>query len=135
MTRDNRKANIADELQRGDDAVKAAHALAGLGLHADAVSRAYHAVLHALKALLLSRGLEAKSHAGSIHLFNREFVRTGLLDSSNNRLLSGMQRSRELADYAAGIVFSEEDTASELQQAERFISCAKALLAKESWLS
>ena len=73
------------------------------------MSRAYYGAFHALCALLFSRGLEAKSHGGAIHLFNTEFVRTGLLGSSHNRLLAGVQRSRELADYDAAVTFSKED--------------------------
>ena len=39
MTGDNRRQNIADEVARADQSIRAADALVALGLHADAVSR------------------------------------------------------------------------------------------------
>ncbi len=58
MTGENRKPNIADELARAEQALRAARAL---------------------------------------------------LPSSHNRLLAGIQRSRELADYDAAVEFSDVD--------------------------
>ena len=93
MTDENRKRNVAGELARAEQALQAARALLDLGLHADSVSRAYYGAFPCLGALLFSRGLEAKTHAGAIHLFNTEFVHAGLFASSYNRLLAGIQRS------------------------------------------
>lgn len=134
MTDENRKRNVADELARAGQALQAARALVDLGLHADAISRAYYAAFHALCALLFSRGLEAKTHAGAIHLFNTEFVRPGVFASSHNRLLAGIQRSRELADYDAAVRFSRADAEGCLNDAEAFHSEAVALLRSESWI-
>lgn len=133
MTDDNRKANIKDELSRAEAAFRAAEALIPLGLHADSVSRAYYAVFHLLRALAFARGIEARTHAGVIHVFNTEFVRPGVFPSSNNRVLSGLQRSRELADYDAAVIFSEDDARAELADAKTFADAARAWLASEGW--
>jgi uncharacterized protein (UPF0332 family) len=135
VTGENRRRNIADELARADQAVRAAGALLGLGLHADAISRAYYGAFHSLRALLLSRGLEAKTHGGAIHLFNTEFVRPGLFASSHNRVLAGIQRSRELADYDAAVSFSREDAEDCLRDAEAFRGEALTLLQRENWIA
>jgi uncharacterized protein (UPF0332 family) len=134
VTNDNRRRNIADEVARAEEARKAARALVALGLHADAVSRAYYSVFHFVRAVLLTRGVEPKSHAGAIHLWNTEIVRAGLAPSSYNRLLAGLQRARELADYDAAVTFSAEDAAAELADADRFATDALALLRKDGWL-
>lgn len=133
MTDENRKRNIGDELARAEQALQAARALVDLRLHADAVSRAYYGAFHALRALLVSRGLEPKTHTGAIHLFNTEFVRAGLVASSHNRLLAGIQRSRELADYDAAVTFSKEDAEGCLREAEAFRDDVLALLRGENW--
>jgi uncharacterized protein (UPF0332 family) len=88
VTDEDRRRNIADELARAAQAFQAARALTGLQLHADSVSRAYYGAFRCLRALLLSRGIEAKTHAGAIHVFNTEFIRAGLFASSHNRLLA-----------------------------------------------
>jgi uncharacterized protein (UPF0332 family) len=134
VTGENRRRNVADEVARADEALRAARALVGLGLRADAVSRAYYAVFHLVRALLLTRGVEPRTHAGAIHLWNTEFVRNGLVPASYNRLLAGLQRARELADYDAAVTFSEEDAAAELSDAERFAADALALLRKDGWV-
>lgn len=135
MTEDNRRRNIADELARAERAVQAAEALWKLDLHADSVSRSYYAVFHYLRALLFSRGLEPRSHSGAIHLFNTEFVRTGRLPSAHNRLLSGMQGTRELADYDAAAEFSAGDAETQLEDARLFGRDVVELLRTEGWVS
>jgi uncharacterized protein (UPF0332 family) len=134
VTDDNKRRNLRDEIARATDALRAAEALVGLGLHADAVSRAYYGVFHLLRALLLSRGVEPKTHAGAIHLFNTELVRAGLFPSSHNRLLAGLQRARELADYDAAVVFSEQDARAELAEARELEKAALDHLRREGWI-
>jgi uncharacterized protein (UPF0332 family) len=133
VTDENRRRNIRDELARADEALHAGRALLELGLHADSVSRAYYGAWHALRALLLSRGLEAKTHAGAIHLFNVEFVRTGPFATAHNRLLAGMQRARELADYDAAVMFSREDAEAYLQDAVTFRAAVAQYLREHGW--
>jgi len=130
----NRRQNVLDEIARGEQALRAAEALLGLGLNSDAISRAYYAAYHFLRALLLTRGIEPKTHAGAISQFSLEFVRAGLLPSSHNRLLGGLQRMRELADYDAAVQFSEDDAKSEIEDARAFAMEAQGLLTREGWL-
>lgn len=128
MTEDNREANAIDEVARGQQSLDAAAALIAAELHADAVSRAYYGAYHHIRALLYSRGLEPRSHAGALHLLNVEFIRPGLLPSANNRLLSGLQRSRELADYDPAVVFSAEDARIALDDARAFAGEVRRML-------
>jgi uncharacterized protein (UPF0332 family) len=129
MTGENRTQNIADELSRAEQGFRAAEALIDLGLSADAVSRAYYALFHVLRALLFHQGAEPKSHQGAVHLFNTEIVRKGLMDSSHNRTISGLQRSKELADYDAAVVFSVDDAKRELAAARNFEAAVLRFLA------
>ena len=131
MNETNRRLNWQDEIARGQEALRAAGALLALGLNADSISRAYYAAYHFMRALLLTRGIEPKTHAGAISQFSLEFVRTGLMASKHNRLLGGLQRARELADYDAAIVFSTEDAQAELDDAQAFAADAQLLLERE----
>ncbi len=134
MTDESRRQNLKDEVVRAGECLRAAEALIQLGLAADAVSRAYYGAFHILRALLFSQGVEAKSHQGAIHLFNSDLVRKGLMPSSHNRILSGLQRARELADYDAAVVFSVDDARAELEAAKEFERAAKDLLARDGWI-
>jgi uncharacterized protein (UPF0332 family) len=134
VTEENRRKNIAGELARAREALAAADALLALNLHSDCVSRAYYGALHFLKALLLTRGIEAKTHSGAIHIFNLEFVRSGGFPTAYNVLLSGMQGSRQLADYDAAASFSASDARSMLDEARTFGKAVTDFLAKEGHL-
>lgn len=134
MTDESRRANIADELERGRQALAAAEALADLLLFADSISRSYYAVFHCLRALLFSRGVEPKTHSGAIHLFNSEFVRRGLFASTHNRLLAGMKGARELADYDAAASFSRDDARGQIADAHAFAAEVRSFLSGEGWV-
>jgi uncharacterized protein (UPF0332 family) len=119
------KADLSCALARSEAALRAADALIPLGLCADSISRAYYAVFHALRALASARGVEARTHDDVIHVFNTELVRSGLFSSSHNRVLARLQRSRELADHDAAVVFSPEDAAAALDEARSFVGAAR----------
>lgn len=134
MTNENRKQNIADEVTRAAQALQAAHALIAAGLHNDAVSRAYYGVLHLLRAALFTKGVEPKTHAGAIHLYNVELVRAGLVPATHNRVLAGLQRARELADYDAAVAFTEDDARAAVADAEMVSAAIREMLRREGWL-
>ncbi len=133
MTDPNRRINVTDAITRANEALRGAETLIQAGLHRDAVSRAYYAAFHGLRALLFARGLEARTHAGTLHLFNLEYLRPGLLPSSHNRLLAGLQRSREIADYDAAATFSGDDARAALDDAKTFVADAVGQLRKEGF--
>jgi uncharacterized protein (UPF0332 family) len=61
----------------------------------NAVVRAYYACFHAATALLDQRGLDAKSHRGTHHLFYETFVADGPFDREMSRILSGLSDLRQ----------------------------------------
>ena len=72
MTDENKRTNIAAEVARGDDSLESAEILLGAGKLADSVSRAYYAVFHYGRALLLMLGEEPKTHGGLDRLLQRD---------------------------------------------------------------
>ena len=109
MTEDNRKENIRAELERAAEAIAAATLLYENGYISDAVSRLYYFVLYNIRALLLSKGLEPRSHEGAIRLLGLHFVREGLMDKSTAQIFSKLMKFREEADYNPVSMFTKED--------------------------
>lgn len=68
MTDENRRRNALDELERANTCLNEARALYDASFPYGAASRAYYAVFHAARALLMSVGLEAKSHKGTVSM-------------------------------------------------------------------
>ena len=99
MTDDNKRANIAAELGRSDESLRAAVVLLEAGLLHDAESRLYYSAYHAAVALLLTQGLEPRSHTGVANLLGLHFVKTGRLNAGDARLFARLQKYRVEADY------------------------------------
>ena len=131
MTEENRQRNASEEIARASTCLQEARALHAAGLPYGAASRAYYAVFHAARALLVSIGLEARTHKGVSSALGEHFVRPGRLPAAMGRLVSRMQRDREDADYMTGAVFTLEESAEMIAEAERFLSEGRPLVGRD----
>ncbi len=119
MNQQNRRLNIAEEMDESAVALSDAELLLANGRYQGATTRAYYAAFHALQALLLTKGLEAKSHHGVAYLFRLHFVKTQIIDSKYSQILARTQKYREEADYHHTMEFSQtqaEDTLREVKE-------------------
>lgn len=128
MTKNNAAENSVNEARRGDEVLNAARHLLSYGFYNDAVSRAYYAAFHWARALLFTRGLEAKTHRGVIQLLHLHFIKDGPLSTQVAEHLSHLETYRELSDYTAVTQFTEAQTREELARAEAFIAACRSLL-------
>jgi uncharacterized protein (UPF0332 family) len=135
VTDPNRRLNIQAELRRGDESLRAADALEGLGLWADAVSRAYYAAFHHVTAMLLSAGFQARTHEGTHDLFYLHFVRPAALPPYLGKWLSALQRFRQEADYSRSFQFTPEGAREELDHARELCARVRERLASEGWIA
>lgn len=72
-------------MKRSMHALAEADAILRAGLSMGAVNRAYYACFYAAHGLLITKGLEPKTHTAVRELLSREFVRDGQLDRSDAR--------------------------------------------------
>lgn len=128
MTGANRTTNARAEAALGDDALQAAQVLLQLGLHNDAVSRAYYAAFHYARALLLLEGLEPKTHRGVVSLLLDRYERSGRLEPGAVSTLARLQTFRGLADYDASERIAKERAEAEVAAARAFIERARPFL-------
>ena len=128
MTEANRLANARAEAALGDDALRAASALVELGLHNDAVSRAYYAAFRYARALLLLAGLEPKTHRGVVSLLLEHYEKPGRLEPGAVSILARLQTFRGLADYDASERLAKERAEAEVAAARLFVEKARALM-------
>ncbi len=83
-------------------AIAEADLLFANGFFKGAVSRLYYSLLYTIRALLLTRGLEPKSHEGALRLFSLHFVKEGPFEAKASHTFSKMMKYREEADYNPG---------------------------------
>lgn len=92
------------------------------------MTRAYYAAFHGARALLVTRGLESKTHRGVVQLLNLHFVKDGPLSIQMAEHLSHLETYRELSDYTAIAQFTEAQTREEIVRAEAFIAACRSLI-------
>jgi len=84
------------ELVRATEALAAATLLYENGYISDAISRLYYFVLYHVRALLLSKALEPRSHDGALRLLGLHFVREGLMEKRAAQVFSKLMKFREV---------------------------------------
>ena len=134
MTGENRKQNLALEIERGQASLRAAQTLLNQQLWDDAVSRAFYAAFHHIRAMLLTEGLQPTSHRGVHHLLNLHFVRSGIVSRHLAKLFAGLQGFREQADYAQAFRFDEQDARDEVNHAQEICDFVTSWLKQNNWL-
>ena len=134
MTEPNKKENIGEELGRSQRALAEANLLFDNSYLHGAVSRLYYFLLYAVRALLLSKGLEPRSHEGALRLFAREFVKKGVFAPGSSHVFSRLMKYREEADYNPSYSFAPQDYLSMRQEAEALVAQLKEHLRREGYL-
>lgn len=128
MTDEGQGASAAEELALAREELAAADQLAA-ALPRIALTRAYFAVFHAMRAALSAAGLEPKTHRGTLHLFNLHFVKTGAYAPEVSRLGSRLQKYREEADYGTAFVIDAAGAKVEIDAARAFVDRLAATMA------
>lgn len=120
MNDKNKKTNIQEELDKGGEAYKEAQVLYNQGLYTGCISRAYYAAFHHALAVLLTIGLEPKSHQGAHHLFNIHFIQRGLIEKEYRTILKRAEKWRLESDYRRKN-FTKEEAQEELNDVAKFM--------------
>ncbi len=128
MTQDNRRTNAASDLRAAGEALRAAEALLALGLLRDAVSRAYYAAFHAMRALVLLEGYEPKTHAGLLTLFAQHVVAPGRLEARYNLLAARLAAYRNASDYAFEFDMPADEVRAEIVAVRELVERTRQLL-------
>lgn len=116
-----RLEEIRAEWRRGAQSLHAAQLLEQQGLLADAISRAYYAVMHASKAALLVHDATAESHRAVRRLFGQVLVKPGEIEKEWAEILSYEQEQRAGADYDVGFEADAQLAAVVVRDARRFV--------------
>lgn len=96
-----------------------------------AADRAYYAMLHAASALLVTDGVDARSHRRLLAAFGERFAKPGRIDPVHHRRLLDAFDRRSLADYDPMAEFDLEDITGAIVAADAFIQAAARLIDTE----
>lgn len=117
-------------LKKADKKLRTSKKLYDDGEFEDAISRAYYAMYHAARALLLTKHIEPKTHKGVLTTLNQFFIHTGTLEKAYAKMLAYAKELRENGDYSEYYVAAEEDARTVIEDATKFLEEIKTLLKK-----
>lgn len=135
MIEGNKRENIQEEMQRAAEAKKAAELLFINGFIKDGVSKLYYFLLYGIRALLLTKGVEPKSHEGALRLFGLHFIKEGPFISKDSHIFSKLMKFREEADYNPAYIFAKEDFVDLRKEAEDLFQKIKAYLKEKEYFN
>lgn len=122
------KKEIKTLFESAENRIKSAKILLQKKLYRDSISRSYYAFLDSARALLLTKGKLAKTHAGTLTLFGMEFGKTKEIPSYFFRFYKEVLKARTEADYRFLRKFSKKDAEEAIQKAEEFVNYIKKLI-------
>lgn len=123
-----KKAIISYRIEKAYNSLKEAKAITQLGFWGLVGNRLYYAAFYMASALLLDKGLIAKTHSGVIHLIGSKFVSTGQLEKNYGRLFSRLYELRQSGDYDDMYDATEEEIIPYIAKTEDFLKKMEVLI-------
>lgn len=121
---------ITYRLNKAEEVYAAAVLLYNAGQWNSAVNRLYYACFYAASALLLKRGIGAKTHAGMISKFSESVVRTHEMSADEYKVYSKLLNWRTKGDYSDMFDFCKEDLDDVMEPTRVFLDGVKKLIAE-----
>ena len=122
---------ITYRISKSEEVFVAAKVLYDAGQWNSCVNRLYYACFYIASALLMKRGIGAKSHGGVIAQFSDNIVRPSEMTADDYRVYSKLLNWRTKGDYSDLFDFTEEDVDDVMPKTRVFIDKVKELLAKK----
>jgi uncharacterized protein (UPF0332 family) len=99
MNESDRFERIKYRITQAETALTEANGIKDLGYLSAALNRYYYACFYAVTALLLTRELNPKTHAGVRTLFSLHFVQTGIVPLELGQFFGQLFDKRQRSDY------------------------------------
>ena len=113
---------------KAETKLKHSKALFEIEGYADSVSLSYYSMFLMAKALLNKKGFTAKTHEGTLNLFNLKYVHEDTFNKDIYVNFAAAQSKREDADYNAIDYITKEIAEELISQAEEFLNEAEKFL-------
>lgn len=122
------QALLRYRLEQADQTLQEAEVLAKTALWRGAANRSYYAMFYAVLALLATRKLGTSKHSSVLALFDREFVKPGLLPKELSRTLHQAFDLRQDQDYSELVSLDEATVNTVLVNARSFVMAVNEFL-------
>lgn len=129
MRKEDLQALIGYRLQRAAESMEEARLMQNEDHWNTCANRLYYAAFYAVSALLVQGGHTASKHSGVKALFNRYYVKPGIVTKESGRLYNRLFDLRQEGDYI-DFVFLEAETVEPLiEEMAEFVDTIRSLIA------
>lgn len=129
MRKEDLQALIGYRLQRAAESMEEARLMQNEDHWNTCANRLYYAAFYAVSALLVQGGHTASKHSGVKALFNRYYVKPGIVTKESGRLYNRLFDLRQEGDYI-DFVFLEAETVEPLvEETAEFVDTIRSLIA------
>jgi uncharacterized protein (UPF0332 family) len=122
------RALVSYRLEQAGETLREASLLLDQNAWRGAQNRAYYAMFYATLALLATRQLGSSKHSGVLGLFDREFVKSGLLPRELSRSLRLAFNRRQSWDYGEVAELDPEEIVEMVAGAKLFVQAIEEFL-------
>ena len=109
-------------LSQAKQCLVSAEALLQINDERGAVNRAYYAVFHAIRSVLILEGKDFAKHSGVISYFRKEYIKTGVFSAVISDTITDLFNSRSSSDYDDHFDFSKEEVVELLKESADFVA-------------
>lgn len=105
-------------LERAKEDLSAAHMLFESGSYRIANNRAYYAIFHSMRAVLVLDNFDSSKHSGVIAEFRKRYVKTEVFPKGISKMIGSAFTIRNASDYDDMFLASRTDTEEQIANAE-----------------
>lgn len=105
-------------IERAKEDLDAAHMLFEAGNYRIANNRAYYAIFHAMRAVLVFDDFDSSKHSGIIAEFRRRYIKESIFPAEVSKMIGEAFTIRNASDYDDMFIASKADTESQIANAD-----------------
>ncbi|MBF0239929.1 MAG: HEPN domain-containing protein [SAR324 cluster bacterium] len=112
--------------------LQSAELLLNNGDYDSSVSRVYYAMFHLANGLLLTKGITASTHKGTLLLFGEHFIKTDICPKEMSQALKLAHDDRQSGDYDVYEMIEEEEARLLLEKGRYFMKQTRLYLEQQN---
>ena len=105
-------------IERAREDLEAAHLLYDAGNYRIANNRAYYAIFHAMRAVLVFDDFDSSKHSGVIAEFRRRYIKESIFPIEISKMIGSAFTIRNASDYDDMFIASKSETEEQINNAE-----------------
>ena len=105
-------------MERAKEDLDAAQLLFDAGNYRIANNRAYYAIFHAMRAVLVFDNFDSSKHSGVIAEFRRRYIKEGIFPIEISKMIGSAFTIRNASDYDDMFIASKSETEEQINNAE-----------------